>query len=145
MERPRSNLSGDGYGENADKHRAAESISPVQRHGDGVAAGFSQGGRRNLDHPKSQGDFRNLAQAVFIFHRLPFQRVGPDARGGNRRIRPGSALLQGEAETTLLQLNKKLESNVALESGRSPCNVTHVLFAAIRNELRAPKLLHVDR
>jgi len=35
---------------------------------------------------------------------------------------PVPALPQVEAQTTILQLNKTLESNVALESGRSPCN-----------------------
>src|ERR1700681_1791401 len=56
------------------------------------ACRLAQRGRRDLDHPKGQGDFRNLAQAIFIFHRLPFQGAGPDAFGESGHIHPGSSL-----------------------------------------------------
>ena len=46
----------------AEKERGAGEIAPIERHGDGVAAGLAQRRGGDLDDPEAEGDFGNLAR-----------------------------------------------------------------------------------
>jgi hypothetical protein len=65
MEGLRGNLSDDGDDKDADEDNAADRITQIHRHGDGVATGFSQGRGKNLDEPERDCDRRHLAWRRF--------------------------------------------------------------------------------
>jgi hypothetical protein len=44
----------------AEKNRRAGQITPVQRHGHGIAAGFAKRRGCDLDDPKAERDFRHF-------------------------------------------------------------------------------------
>jgi hypothetical protein len=58
----RQNLHRDQHDQRNEEQRAASEITPIERHGHGIAAGFAKRGGGDLDNPKDQGNFRNLAQ-----------------------------------------------------------------------------------
>jgi hypothetical protein len=41
-------------------------VAQVHRHGDGIAAGFSQGRRHHLDDPESQRHLRDLGENLLL-------------------------------------------------------------------------------
>jgi hypothetical protein len=61
MESPRRDLRRDERDQRDEKQQASRQVTPVKRHGDGVAAGLTQRGGGDLDDPEDQGDLRNLA------------------------------------------------------------------------------------
>ena len=46
------------------KNDGAQQVAEVQRHGDGVAAGFAERGGGDFDEPKNERDGGNFAQGV---------------------------------------------------------------------------------
>jgi hypothetical protein len=62
MESLRYDLSPDDANEDCKQDQRAQRITEIQRHREGVAAGFSQGRCGNLDDPERQRDFRNLVE-----------------------------------------------------------------------------------
>jgi len=51
--------------EQRQEKRGAEEVAPIQRHGDGVAAGLAERRRRDLDDPEHQRDFGNFTRSSF--------------------------------------------------------------------------------
>jgi hypothetical protein len=62
------NLRDDRDHKNADEDKAADRVPEIQRHGSGIAAGFAERRREDLDGPEYQRDFRNLASFVALIH-----------------------------------------------------------------------------
>jgi hypothetical protein len=65
MEFSRDDLRDHQRNQQGEKDECADQIAPIERHGDGIAAGLAERRRRDLDHPERERDLRNLAQ-----HRL---------------------------------------------------------------------------
>jgi hypothetical protein len=57
-------LRDDQHDKQAEEQGGAGEIAPVERHGDGVAAGLAQRRRGDLDDPEAKGNFGDLAQSV---------------------------------------------------------------------------------
>jgi hypothetical protein len=56
------NLGNDEQNQRGEEQRGAVEIAPVQRHGDGVAAGLAQCRCRDFDDPEDEGDLGNLVR-----------------------------------------------------------------------------------
>ena len=69
MELVRGDLDDDQHHQQRKKDRRTDKVTPAQRHGDGIAAGFPQRRRGDLDDPEYERDLGNLARIVLTaFH-----------------------------------------------------------------------------
>jgi hypothetical protein len=66
MEFLRRDLRRDQHDQRCQKQQASHQITPVECHGDGVAAGLAEGGGGDLDDPEDKRDFRNLALGMLL-------------------------------------------------------------------------------
>jgi len=66
---PGGELGGEGDSKESEQDDAAHGIAQLQRHGEGVAAGLADGGRKNFDEPEDQRDLRDFTERLC---RTPF-------------------------------------------------------------------------
>ena len=58
----RRNLQADEQHQGCEEQSSPGQIAPVERHGDGIAAGLAQRRCRDFDDPESERDFGNLVE-----------------------------------------------------------------------------------
>src|SRR5204863_6300079 len=63
-----ANLRGDQRDEQAEEQRRSGQIAPIERHRHGIAAGFAERRRGDLDDPEPEGDGRYLAHRRMAVH-----------------------------------------------------------------------------
>jgi len=61
-------LRGDQRDEQAEEQRRSGQITPIERHRHGIAAGFAERRRGDLDDPEPEGDGRYLAHRRMAVH-----------------------------------------------------------------------------
>src|SRR4029077_7292796 len=78
----------------SEDHRAYEVAKP-QGHRHGVTTDLAERGRKNLDDPEAERDFRNLAQHLIacLFHAVASHMPIPEnvQRRGNPKLPPSTA------------------------------------------------------
>jgi hypothetical protein len=107
----REYLRDDQNDEQAEEKSGAGEIAPVECHRDGVAAGFTECCRGDLDNPEDKRDFGDLAEdrlfpRLLHFHCLPSLRIS-SAMSFSRYLRAAFAVRQTLVSKTPRQPAKR--------------------------------------